>query len=199
MQHQVSRIFGVKPGSFRLINGDRMIFDNSEHLAFMKIALAEAHKCIPTSTAFCVGCVIVVPVHSATRAEEKMILSTGYSREMEGNTHAEANALTKARDRSPPELENFFPEGIPSGGGVEKLLKESDVYTTLEPCSVRTSGLPPCADALVDAQVRRCFIGVAEPDDFVTCEGAEKLRKSGIEVVWLKGLEQECLNAARRR
>lgn len=176
-----------------------MIPDNLEHLAFMKVALAEANKCIPTPTAFCVGCVIVVPILSATRIEEKMILSTGYSRELEGNTHAEANALAKARDRSLTELEKFFPRGTPSDGDVGKLLKEAEVYTTLEPCSVRTSGLPPCADALVDAQIRRCYIGVAEPDDFVTCEGAEKLKQNGIEVVWLKGLEQECLDAARRR
>lgn len=175
-----------------------MPLDESEHLAFMKIALEEANKCIPTPTAFCVGCVIVVPGRSTMRIEEKVILSTGYSRELEGNTHAEANALAKARDRSPAELERFFPEGMPSDG-VGGLLKEADVYTTLEPCSVRTSGLPPCASALVNAQIKRCFIGAAEPDDFVTCEGAEKLKQSGIEVVWLKGLEQECLDAARRR
>lgn len=176
----------------------RMVSDNSEHLAFMKIALAEASKCIPTATAFCVGCVIVIPVRSAMGAG-RVILSTGYSRELEGNTHAEANALAKARGRSSAELDQFFPEGIPSDGGIGGLLKEADVYTTLEPCSVRTSGLPPCADALVEAQIRRCYIGAAEPDDFVRCEGAEKLKQSGVEVVWLKGLEQECLDAARRR
>jgi pyrimidine deaminase RibD-like protein len=172
--------------------------DSSEHLAFMKIALDEANKCIPTPTAFCVGCVIVVPARSATGVEEKVILSTGYSRELEGNTHAEANALAKAQGLAPAELEKFFPEGIPSGG-VGWLLKEADVYTTLEPCSIRTSGLPACADALVGVRVRRCYIGVAEPDDFVVCEGADKLKRSGVEVVWLKGLEQECLDAARRR
>ena len=192
-------MLGVNSESFQLIKCDRMIFDNSEHLAFMKIALAEANKCLPTPTAFCVGCVIVVSVRSATGVEEKMVLSTGYSRELEGNTHAEANALAKAQGRSSAELEQFYPEGIPSGGGVENLLNEADVYTTLEPCSVRTSGLSPCANALVDARIRRCYIGVAEPDDFVKCEGAEKLKRSGIEVVWLKGLEQECLDAARRR
>ncbi|KAF9651550.1 cytidine deaminase-like protein [Thelephora ganbajun] len=176
-----------------------MTSDASEHLAFMKIALKEANKCIPTPTAFCVGCVIVVPVRSATDAEEKVVLSTGYSRELEGNTHAEANALAKARGLSSAQLEEFFPEGIPSDGGVGGLLKEADVYTTLEPCSVRTSGLPACADALVGAQVRRCYIGVGEPDDFVICEGADKLTRSGVGVIWLKGLEQECLDAARRR
>lgn len=173
--------------------------DSSKHLGFMKIALNEANKCIPTPTAFCVGCVIVVPVRSATGVEEKIILSTGYSRELDGNTHAEANALVKARDLTPAELGKFFPEGIPSDGGVGSLLKEADVYTTLEPCSIRTSGLPACADALVGAKVRRCYIGVAEPDDFVICEGADKMKKSGVEVVWLKGLERECLDTARRR
>jgi len=176
-----------------------MTSDSSEHLAFMKIALEEANKCIPTPTAFCVGCVIVVPVRSTTGVEERMILSTGYSRELEGNTHAEANALAKALGLSSAELKNFFPEGIPSGEGVGELLKEADVYTTLEPCSVRTSGLPACADALAGAQVRRCYIGVAEPDDFVICEGADKLKRSGVGVIWLKGLERECLVAARRR
>jgi pyrimidine deaminase RibD-like protein len=176
-----------------------MSSDGSEHLALMHLALEEAKKCIPTPTAFCVGCVIAVPVRWAKGIEEKTVLSTGYSRELEGNTHAEANALAKAQDLSSTELEKLFPEGIPSDGGVGGLLKGADVYTTLEPCSVRTSGLPACADALVGAQIRRCYIGVAEPDDFVICEGAAKLKRSGIEVVWLKGLEQECLEAARRR
>jgi len=177
----------------------KMVSDSSEHLAFMKIALDEANKCIPTTTAFCVGCVIVVPVRSATGVEEKVLLSTGYSRELEGNTHAEANALAKARNLTPAELGKFFPEGIPSDGGVGGLLKEADIYITLEPCSIRTSGLPACADALVGAQVRGCYIGVAEPDDFVVCEGADKLKGGGVEVVWLKSLERECLDAARRR
>ena len=46
--------------------------------------------------------------------------------------------------------------------------------------------------------MHRCFIGVGEPDDFVRCEGAQKLKAAGIEVVWVKGLEQECLDEARR-
>lgn len=176
-----------------------MIPDGSEHLAFMKIALGEASKCVPTPTAFCVGCVIVVPVRSTTGGEEKVVLSTGYSRELAGNTHAEANALAKAQELGWAGLARFFPEGTPSDGGVNRLLSQADVYTTLEPCSIRTSGLPACADALVGARVRQCYIGVAEPDDFVVCEGAEKLKRGGVEVIWLKGLERECLNAARRQ
>jgi len=63
---------------------------------------------------------------------------------------------------------------------------------------VRTSGLAPCADTLIAANVPRCFIGVGEPDDFVQCEGAQRLKAAGCQVIWLKGLEEECLTAARR-
>lgn len=149
------------------------------HADYMRAALAEAAKCTPTPTAFCVGCVIVA---------RGAVLATGYSRELPGNTHAEANALQKARETHPE----------PDGVTIDALLREADVYTTMEPCSVRTSGLAPCADALVAAGVRRCIVGVGEPDDFVVCEGADKLRNAGIELVWLKGLEDECLQAARR-
>ena len=149
---------------------------------------------MPTPTAFCVGCVLVVrlPVEGST----PVILATGYSRELPGNTHAEANALEKARLLSAEQLASIFstPTPIP----LPDILTYTDVYTTLEPCSVRTSGLAPCADALIAAKVRRCFIGVGEPDDFVQCEGARKLQDAGIEVIWLPGLQEECLAVARR-
>lgn len=127
-----------------------------------------------------------------------MILAKGYSRELAGNTHAEANALTKARGLSHEQLSEQFPTSAVTGTTIDDVLKHTDVYTTLEPCSVRTSGLTPCADALVASKVPRCFIGVGEPDDFVQCEGAQKLREAGCQVIWVKGLEEECLAAARR-
>lgn len=137
-------------------------------------------------SAFCVGCVLVF---------DDVVVATGYSRELPGNTHAEANALTKLETMSQSELENLFPS---KKIGMEELLASLDVYTTLEPCSIRTSGLAPCADALIAAKIQRCIIGVGEPDDFVNCEGAQKLIAAGIEVIWFKGLEEECLRAARR-
>ncbi|KAJ7219341.1 diaminohydroxyphosphoribosylamino-pyrimidine deaminase, partial [Mycena pura] len=160
----------------------------------MQLALAEARKCQPTPTAFCVGCVIAVPwPHDDS---EPVILSTGYSRELPGNTHAEANALTKLKEIFPAQIQALFPG--PNPPRIEDIFTRLDVYTTMEPCSIRTSGLPPCADALIAAGVRRCIIGVGEPDDFVKCEGAQKLKDAGIELIWLSGLEEECLNAARR-
>lgn len=124
------------------------------------------------------------------------MLATGYSRELPGNTHAEANALAKAQLLSQEDLRAFDPKmQHPS---IDHLLSVADVYTTLEPCSVRTSGLAPCADALIEAGIRRCIIGVGEPDDFVNCEGASKLKDAGVEVIWLSGLEEQCLAVARR-
>ncbi|GLB34895.1 putative cytidine and deoxycytidylate deaminase zinc-binding region [Lyophyllum shimeji] len=165
-----------------------------EHLQFIQLALAEAEKCIPTPTAFCVGCLLVARWPAET--DQPVILATGYSRELPGNTHAEANALSKAMTLSQAELAAMFPSAADID--LQSIMAHVDVYTTLEPCSVRTSGLAPCADALIKANVKRCFIGVGEPDDFVKCEGAQKLKDAGIEIVWMAGLEEECLRAARR-
>lgn len=162
----------------------------SDHLEFLRIALKEAQKCTPTSTAFCVGCVLVYRSSDI----DPVVISTSYSRELAGNTHAEANALCKLRSLSQQELSRLTSNDLSHA----EILALSDVYTTMEPCSIRTSGLAPCADALIAARVKRCFIGVSEPDDFVQCEGAKNLTEAGIEVIWIKGLEEESLKVARR-
>ncbi|KAF8212159.1 cytidine deaminase-like protein [Mycena galopus ATCC 62051] len=163
-------------------------------VAILEQALVEARKCESSPTAFCVGCVLAVawPENDS----EPLILTAGYSRELPGNTHAEANALTKLNALTPAQLQSLFPATTPPP--IPDILARVDVYTTMEPCSVRTSGLPPCADALIAARVRRCFIGVGEPPDFVNCEGAQKMKDAGIEVIWVAGLEEECLKVARR-
>ncbi|KIY70578.1 cytidine deaminase-like protein [Cylindrobasidium torrendii FP15055 ss-10] len=155
--------------------------DSQIHRDFMLLALEEAKKCVPSPGAFCVGCVIVLPDNATS--QKGTVLSAGYSRELPGNTHAEANALQKLHESQPD--------------SADSVLANADVYTTMEPCSVRTSGLAPCADALIKAGVKRCIIGVGEPDDFVQCEGAQKLQAAGVELVWLKGLEEQCLSLAR--
>nr|GAT53226.1 diaminohydroxyphosphoribosylamino-pyrimidine deaminase [Mycena chlorophos] len=160
----------------------------------MVAALEEARKCKPVPSAFCVGCVLAIrwPNHDS----QPTIVSTGYSRELEGNTHAEANALAKLVDLDPSRIAQLFPG--PNPPQLSDVLSHLDAYTTMEPCSIRTSGLAPCADALIAANVRRCYIGTGEPDDFVKCEGAKRLQDAGVELVWLDGLQEECLRVARR-
>lgn len=89
-----------------------------------------------------------------------------------GEPHAEVNALLAAGDRA----------------------KGADCYVTLEPCS--HFGLtPPCADALVKAQVKRVFVAMSDPNPVVAGTGIQKLRQAGIEVsVGLLASQAEALN-----
>jgi len=159
----------------------------------MRDALSEARKCEPSPTAFSVGCVLVA--WYPTDDSVPLPLARGHSRELPGNTHAEANALSKAMGvgfHSSDSIYNPYP-----GIAIETLLRHTTVYTTLEPCSVRLSGLQSCADKLIAAGVRRCVIGAAEPPDFVKCEGAQKLKEAKIEVIWFEKFQEECIGIAR--
>jgi pyrimidine deaminase RibD-like protein len=153
-----------------------------DDLAFLRLALDEAKRCTPTSTAYCVGCVIVDPV-------TREVLATGYSRELSGNTHAEENALAK-----------LLANGSQSKQSVQ--LTGLDMYATMEPCSERLSGNKPCTDRIIEAGrlIGRVILGVREPDTFVRCIGVEKLQQQGIVVVRNEDeqLEKECLEVAKR-
>lgn len=54
-------------------------------------------------------------------------------------------------------------------------------YVTLEPCA-HHGRTPPCADALVDAGVRRVVVGVTDPDPLVAGQGIDRLRAADVEV-----------------
>ena len=91
------------------------------------------------------------------------ILSTGYSRELPGNTHAEECCFIKLSNDSIP-------------------WKECTLYTTMEPCSKRLSGKPACAGLVLERRVGRVVVGVAEPPHFVVCEGIDMLRAGDVAV-----------------
>lgn len=55
------------------------------------------------------------------------------------------------------------------------------LYVTLEPCS-HTGRTGPCADAIVEAGVRRVVVGVEDPDPRVAGDGIRRLRDAGIDV-----------------
>lgn len=57
----------------------------------------------------------------------------------------------------------------------------ADLYVTLEPCS-HVGKTPPCADLVVEKNIRRVFIATVDPNPLVGGKGIEKLRTAGIEV-----------------
>lgn len=58
----------------------------------------------------------------------------------------------------------------------------ADLYTTLEPCD-HFGKTPPCSMAILEAGVRRVFVGSSDPNPLVNGKGIERLRRAGVEVV----------------
>jgi pyrimidine deaminase RibD-like protein len=148
----------------------------------MRLALSLATQSPPRPTNFRVGAVLVDP-------PTNRILATGYTLELEGNTHAEQCCLSKlatARGVSEDALGSTTPTGL-------------DLYTTMEPCSVRLSGNVPCAQRVVQAAplVGTVYVGVMEPDRFVSENtGRGKLEGAGVRFVHVGGMEEEILAVA---
>lgn len=139
---------------------------DAKHVAYMEQALLHAKRAIPVHTAYNVGCVIVDP-------STDEVISTGFSRELPGNTHAEECALHKL---------------------VTRTAEGCDLYSTMEPCSKRLSGKTSCCARIIRHRIRRVFIGSLEPDAFVECEGVRLLREANITVVFVqsKDLRERC-------
>jgi diaminohydroxyphosphoribosylaminopyrimidine deaminase/5-amino-6-(5-phosphoribosylamino)uracil reductase len=128
---------------------------DAEDRRWMRLAVELAWLCPPSAAAYSVGAVIV----GADGAE----LSRGFSRESDPVAHAEESALGKLA-------------GDPR-------LPGAAIYSTLEPCSQRTSRLRSCTQLIIAAGLRRVVIAWREPALFVAdCVGYELLRESGLTV-----------------
>lgn len=133
-------------------------------------------SCDVSPTAFCVGAIVVLPLPfqsslspspSSTSSPQasfnSIVLSTGYSREApDPSCHAESSAISKLVHLPPGHLSALIRFHAPDhplvDAPLEDVLLVCDVYTTLEPCSVRTSGKPDCATLLARHRVRRVFV-----------------------------------------
>ncbi len=93
--------------------------------------------------------------------------------ELAGAEHAEINALRAAGDGA----------------------AGASVYVTLEPCA-HHGKTPPCAEALIEAGVRRVVAAMEDPHDMVAGKGLRMLGDAGIDVeVGLMCAAAEALNA----
>lgn len=85
-----------------------------------------------------------------------------------GDSHAEVVALRRAGD----------------------LARGSTMVVTLEPC-VHVGRTGPCAEAIIEAGVRRVVVGTVDPDPRVAGHGVTLLRASGVDVE--VGVEEEAV------
>ena len=98
------------------------------------------------------------PMVGSVIVRDGAIIGEGFHPEF-GQPHAEAFALRDAKDA-----------------------KGATVYVNLEPCN-HYGKTPPCADALIKAQVAKVVTGMVDPDPRVAGGGIKKLKEAGIEVV----------------
>jgi diaminohydroxyphosphoribosylaminopyrimidine deaminase/5-amino-6-(5-phosphoribosylamino)uracil reductase len=73
--------------------------------------------------------------------------------------------------------------------------KGATVYVTLEPCA-HQSKTPPCANALIQAQVGRVVIAIEDPNPLVSGNGIRMLRDAGIETIVGIGAAQAMIDHA---
>ncbi|MGF6263421.1 diaminohydroxyphosphoribosylaminopyrimidine deaminase/5-amino-6-(5-phosphoribosylamino)uracil reductase [Paraburkholderia youngii] len=99
-----------------------------------------------------VGCVLV---------RNGEVIGEGYTQPA-GQDHAEIRALKDARSRGHD-------------------LRGATAYVTLEPCS-HFGRTPPCASALIEAQIGRVIAAMEDPNPQVSGRGLAMLREAGIEV-----------------
>lgn len=100
-----------------------------------------------------VGCVITSP--------QGELIGQGHTQQA-GGPHAEVMALRDAQARG-------------------QSVQGATAWVTLEPCA-HFGRTPPCADALVKAQVARVMVALADPNPLVAGQGVARLRAAGIAV-----------------
>lgn len=121
---------------------------------FMQLAIDLAKKGqFTTRPNPCVGCVIV---------KDGQIIGKGYHYQA-GQPHAEVFALQEAK------------------ANIGNDLSGATAYVTLEPCS-HHGRTPPCADALIKANISRVVVAVTDPNPKVAGGGIAKLQNAGIHV-----------------
>lgn len=98
------------------------------------------------------------PAVGAVVVKDNQIIGRGFH-ERAGGAHAEVAALTAAGP----------------------LAEGADIFVTLEPCSTH-GRTPPCVDAIIEAGIKRAFIGCLDPNPKHAGGGIGILKSAGIEV-----------------
>ncbi|OJK00774.1 hypothetical protein ASPACDRAFT_42263 [Aspergillus aculeatus ATCC 16872] len=180
----------------------------SPHLKYMRACLALAEKSPARPTNFRVGALLLSRHEDDTTLEkDDQLLATGYTMELDGNTHAEQCCLANYAAT----------KNVPADRVAEVLPDEPDrklvMYVTMEPCGRRLSGNAPCVQRIIQTcgagagagagagggrrGIQKVYFGVKEPGTFVGhSEGCKQLTAAGIEWELVQGLEREILTVA---
>jgi pyrimidine deaminase RibD-like protein len=101
------------------------------------------------------------------------ILSTGFTGETIPIAHAEEVAFGKIAAKDRPAL------------------RQSILYSTMEPCSQRASAPKSCTQIIIESGIKKVAYGFYEPDHFVLCDGAALLKKAGIDLIYIPNYVDE--------
>ncbi|MCO5247356.1 MAG: bifunctional diaminohydroxyphosphoribosylaminopyrimidine deaminase/5-amino-6-(5-phosphoribosylamino)uracil reductase RibD [Chitinophagales bacterium] len=100
------------------------------------------------------------PCVGAVIVYQDEIIGEGYTSQY-GGSHGEVNAIHSVKK--------------------VKHLKEATLYVSLEPCS-HYGKTPPCANLIVEKQIKRVVIGTLDPNPKVAGKGVQILKDAGIEI-----------------
>lgn len=139
----------------------------AEDLHYLRMAIAESRRCVPCTTSYCVGAVVVTADGAVFR---------GYTHETSPTHHAEQEAIAKA---------------LAAGAA----LRGAAIYSSMEPCSERASEPESCTELILRHGFARAVFALYEPDRFVDCRGALTLREAGTDVRCYPELASEAAEA----
>jgi 5-amino-6-(5-phosphoribosylamino)uracil reductase len=131
---------------------------------WLRRAIELSRQCPPSPTAYSVGAAIV--------AADGTLLATGFSREADPHDHAEEVALAK----------------VPLS---DSRLPMATLYSSLEPCGVRSSRPYPCSQLIIASGVRRVVYAWREPPLLAPGGGGRQLRAAGAVVIEIPELASE--------
>ncbi len=115
------------------------------------------------------------PMVGAVIVHQNKIIGEGWHRKA-GETHAEVLAIRSVKN--------------------PKLLKDSSIYVSLEPCS-HHGKTPPCSDLIIQHKIPRVIIGIQDPFAQVNGLGIQKLKEAKCSVT-LSSLQKECFELNKR-
>lgn len=95
-----------------------------------------------------------------------------------GGAHGEVNCINSVKEED------------------RKLIPDSTLYVSLEPCS-HYGKTPPCCDLIINQQIKTVVIGTTDPHEKVAGNGIRRLQEARREVITVV-LEKECREFNRR-